>query len=228
MKLVQHLYPRRFELLLLSQLAILFGSLLMPGEWFEDWVSPMILILNLFAGVVLVYEKKRLMRFLFVLVVINILIFILDTMGVAWVRQISVVKLFVYFVFYGLVTYEIILQVAHARSVTKNVIIGLISGYLALGLLSFFLFMAIEFFEPNSYSTIVFGDNSSEKATEQLLYFSFVTLLTIGYGEIVPISELAQKAAILVALIGQFYLVILTAIVVGKFINQMQVDRDVH
>jgi voltage-gated potassium channel len=39
-------------------------------------------------------------------------------------------------------------------------------------------------------------------------------------GEILPVSNLAQKGAILVALVGQFYLVILTAIVVGKYINQ--------
>jgi voltage-gated potassium channel Kch len=59
-----------------------------------------------------------------------------------------------------------------------------------------------------------------EALVSEYVYFSFITLLTIGYGEIVPVSDLAQKAAILVALIGQFYIVILTAIVVGKYINQ--------
>jgi hypothetical protein len=43
--------------------------------------------------------------------------------------------------------------------------------------------------------------------------------LTIGYGEIVPITTAAQKAAIFLGLLGQFYLVILTAVTVGKYIN---------
>mgnify|MGYP000869267220 FL=1 len=82
------------------------------------------------------------------------------------------------------------------------------------------MFYTIELVNPNSFSGLVFNPNIEREITEQLLYFSYVTLLTIGYGEILPISSLAQKAAILVALLGQFYLVILTAIVVGKYINQ--------
>jgi voltage-gated potassium channel len=44
--------------------------------------------------------------------------------------------------------------------------------------------------------------------------------MTIGYGDISPITPIAQKATIFIGLIGQFYLVVLTAIVVGKYINQ--------
>ncbi|WP_296314158.1 ion channel [Winogradskyella sp. UBA3174] len=47
-----------------------------------------------------------------------------------------------------------------------------------------------------------------------------MTLMTIGYGDILPVTPIAQKASIFIGLIGQFYLVILTAIVVSKYINQ--------
>jgi len=43
--------------------------------------------------------------------------------------------------------------------------------------------------------------------------------LTIGNGDILPISTLAHKAAILIGLVGQIYLVVITAIVVGKYIH---------
>jgi hypothetical protein len=118
------------------------------------------------------------------------------------------------------VTLEIIKQVANTSYVNKTVILGLISGYISLGLLAYFMFFTIEFIEPNSFSGLINNSNIEHDLTEQLIYFSYVTLLTIGYGEILPVSSLAQKAAILVALLGQFYLVILTAIVVGKYINQ--------
>ena len=56
------------------------------------------------------------------------------------------------------------------------------------------------------------------------MYFAYITLMTIGYGDILPITDLAQKASMFIGLIGQFYLVILTAIVVGKYINQSSTD----
>ena len=55
---------------------------------------------------------------------------------------------------------------------------------------------------------------------DRLMYFSYIILMTIGYGEIIPLTTLAQKAIILIGLIGQFYLVILTAFVVGKYFSQ--------
>jgi hypothetical protein len=50
--------------------------------------------------------------------------------------------------------------------------------------------------------------------------------LTIGYGEIVPATPVAQKAAILTGLMGQFYLVIVTAIVVGKYLINTEKPKD--
>lgn len=220
MHLLQHLYPYRYKLFLISLLLILFGSLIIPNDFFEDYVSPLLLITNLLAGIVLTYEKRRLMNFLIVLVIINSVIFLDSSLNIHLIDGLSFIKLLSYFIFYGLVTYQIMRYVFLSKKVNSDVITGIICGYLSLGLLSFFLFFIIEYFEPNSYSNIVFDGANSDSAKEQLMYFSYVTLLTIGYGEIVPITEMAQKAAILVALMGQFYIAILTAIVVGKFINQ--------
>lgn len=219
-KLTDYLYPYRFELFLVSLFSILFGSLFVPSTWFESVISPVLLIINLMAGVVLTSKNKRAMRFLLALLVLNVIIFANSSLHINEAKEIEAVKLFSYFIFYGMVTYEIVDQVAKATSVTLKVINGIICGYLSLGLLAFFLFFAIEYFVPNSYSNIVFNGSGSEMAQDKLMYFSYVTLLTIGYGEIVPLSGAAQKGSVLVALLGQFYIVILTAIVVGKFINQ--------
>ncbi|MFK2819255.1 potassium channel family protein [Flavobacteriaceae sp. LMIT009] len=126
-----------------------------------------------------------------------------------------------YFLFYAVVTLEIIRQVWQSKVVQKNVILGLISGYISLGLLSFFTCLTIEIIYPNSYS----GLNPSLEISDQLMYYAYITLMTIGYGDILPITPIAQKAAILIGLIGQFYLVILTAIVVGKYLSQHTNNR---
>ena len=201
-------------------MVILFGSLFVPSGWFESWVSPLFFLSNLMAGVVFVSHKRRLYIFLLVLLILSGIIFVIDILGIHLHERLNFVRLACFFAFYSIVSLEIIKQVTHAKDVNKNVILGLISGYISLGLLAFFMFLTIEMLDPNSFSGLINDPNIERDLADQLLYFSYVTLLTIGYGEIIPISNLAQKAAILVALLGQFYLVILTAIVVGKYINQ--------
>jgi voltage-gated potassium channel len=218
--MLKKLYPIRFELFLFSQVAILFGSLIVPLAWFESWISPLLFLLNLMVGVIFVSHKKRLFIFLSGLLILSGFIFIIDILDLDFYKKLRLLRLASFFAFYAVVSLEIIKQVTHAKDVNKNVILGLISGYISLGLLAFFMFLTIEMLDPNSFSGLINDPNSERDLADQLLYFSYVTLLTIGYGEIIPVSSLAQKAAVLVALLGQFYLVILTAIVVGKYINQ--------
>jgi hypothetical protein len=50
-----------------------------------------------------------------------------------------------------------------------------------------------------------------------MLYFSFVTLLTIGYGDIIPVNDIAQTAVVFEGMIGQFYVAILVARLVSLY-----------
>jgi hypothetical protein len=52
-----------------------------------------------------------------------------------------------------------------------------------------------------------------------LNYFSFTTLLTIGYGDILPLSLLARRAVMLIGLAGHFYTVFVTSIIIGKYLS---------
>ena len=129
-------------------------------------------------------------------------------------------RIIVYLIFYITVTITLIKQIWDSKIVDKSVFLGLMSGYLSLGLIAFFMFLAIESSFPNSFdglsNSII---NGASFKNESLLYYSFITLLTIGYGEITPLTAMAQKASILTGLMGQFYLVIVTAVVIGKYIS---------
>ncbi len=129
----------------------------------------------------------------------------------------ELLRLGFYSVFYTIVTIEIILQVWRVSQVNRNVIFGLICGYLSLGLIAFFLVLGIEIAEPGSFSGLPDAVDAGDKG-EALLYYAYITLMTIGYGDMAPLKPVAQKAAILIGLVGQFYLVIITAVVVGKYI----------
>ena len=217
---IERLYTHRFEIFFLTQLVILFGSLLFPHEFFEDVLIPILFLLNTLAGILLISKKKKLMWFLILLVGISLVVF-----GTSMVQRHTafednfLIRLSVYFVFYILVTYQIIIQIWNARRVNNTVVIGLMSGYICLGFIAFFLFTTIELLEPGSYTELLVEVSDNARRLDAIMYYAYITLMTIGYGEIVPTTPLAQKAAILVGLMGQFYLVIITAIVVGKYIK---------
>lgn len=219
--IIQKLYPYRFELFFFSQLAILFGSLLMPTEIFESIFNPIFFLINLFAGIVLMSKLKSRYWLFLVLLVMSDALFVFDLVDKAEHANIQYVRLAVYFSFYIFVTYEIVKQVWRSRQINKNTMFGLVSGYVSIGLLGFFLCLTIELASPGSFlftQSELYVDGTQNEA---LMYFSYITLLSIGYGEIIPIAPLAQKAAVLIGLIGQVYLVIITGIVIGKYLNQL-------
>jgi len=221
--MLNNLYKYRFEIFLVSQIAILFGSLVTTRKLF-DILSPVLFYINIVAGSLFIgnHEKGSIRIFAFVLIVIG---------GVFTLASINeennvftYLKIAVLFLFHLVVTYNIINQIWIAKVVNKNVIIGVISGFISLGLIGFFLCLSIEIIHSNSFSNIEIINDAENTVTERLMYFSYITLMTIGYGDILPNTHLAQKATIAIGLIGQFYLVIVTAIVVGKFVNQKHAE----
>ncbi|MEM8846770.1 MAG: ion channel [Bacteroidota bacterium] len=223
----KRLYPNRFELFLSSQVAILFGSLIVPPVFFETILEPILFLINLFAGVILISQRPKLMWFCICVLILNTVLFGISTTLGNVSKDVNLLRLSGYFLFYVLVAIRIINQVWYAKRVNKNVIFGLTSGYISLGLIGFFIFLTIELLFPGSFQGGVLGvTGSTDVLADELMYFSYITLMTIGYGDILPATPLAQKATMLVGLIGQFYLVIITAVVVEKYITHNKVEKD--
>lgn len=214
-------YKYRYELFLVTQLAILFGSLVFDVDFYQTILSPFFFIANLIAGILLISNKKKLMWFFIILLSLELLIFGFSFSESKTVLVSSYLKFFIYFLFYIFVTYEIIKNVWIAKLIGRDVILGLISGYISLGFIGYFIFLSVNLADPNSFLGLNLVEIGNDSYSEGLMYFSYITLLTIGYGDITPITAVAQKATIFVGLTGQFYLVILTAITVGKYLNQL-------
>lgn len=223
-KIIKKLYHNRFEIFLTTQLAVLFGSLFFPHDLFENELLPLLYLISILAGILMISKRKKLMWFFIVLFVIATFIFGSDMVSRSDNEGNIFIRLSIYFIFNIFVTWDIIMQVWKAKRVTKNVIIGLMSGYISLGFLAFFLFMSIELTYPGAFSGSLMETSNFELRSDSVLYYAYITLLTIGYGEIVPVIPIAQKAAILVGLSGQFYMVIITAVVVEKYIRHSVKD----
>jgi voltage-gated potassium channel len=137
---------------------------------------------NLGIGCLFAYHKKLLFSVLTGLLLLGGGISVFQMLGVELQEYYSFIKLGSFFLFYSLVSLEIIKQVAKAKTIKRNVILGLMSGYISLGFLAFFLFLTIEIIEPDSFSGLIIAGVENPNIKEQLFYFSYVTLLTIGYG----------------------------------------------
>lgn len=216
----QKLYNLRFEFFLTTQLLLLFGSLLFPHEFYETTLAPIIYLLNIGAGILMISKNKKAMWFCITLFFIALIYFGSDMLSrVRKPDGYILIRLGIYFLMNIIVTWNIIQQVWHEKNVDKKVILGLVSGYISLGFLGFFLFASIQLTHEGAFAGLLLEDNVDFIVqTDSLLYYSFITLLTIGYGEIIPVIPIAQKAAILVGLMGQFYMVIITAVVMEKYI----------
>ena len=226
--MIKQLYFYRFEIFFFSLLTVLFGSLFFPEQFFNKFIFPFLLLINVGAGILLIFKSKKLVWFFSVL-----FLGLLFTLGLSMISQSASddtylkLRLGFYFSFYIVITLEIIKQVWKTSKVNKNVIIGLMSGYITLGLLGFFLFVTIELFNPNSFGGTLLNISNIDAKFESLLYYSYITLLTIGYGEIIPLTPVSQKAAVLIGLIGQFYIVIITAVVVEKYIRYSSEKKNI-
>lgn len=201
-------------------MAILFGSLFFEPQFYLEFVYPVLFFVNVISGIILISIKKH--HFFLAAIIFVIALALLGVnpfMAPHWESRVELVELFFHFAFYSFVTIQIIQQVWQAKEVNANVILGLMSGYVALGLIAFFLFFTLETLFPGSFTGLGLGSHEKVGKINSLLYYSFITLMTIGYGEIYPVTIKAQKAAILVGLSGQFYLVIITAVVIEKYIK---------
>jgi hypothetical protein len=104
-----------------------------------------------------------------------------------------------------------------------NRIVGAICVYLLLGVILSQANLLIHLFIPGSFNGLDALGASTEGFT--LIYYSFVTMTTLGYGDVTPDGALARVVAYLAAIAGQFYIAILVAMLVSQYINEMNQNR---
>jgi voltage-gated potassium channel len=126
---------------------------------------------------------------------------------------------FLNILFFLFVIASLIREMATARVVTPRVIMASISGYLLLGIIYSVLIAGIIQRDPRAFNFPV-AWNATEDGTKYLsdsLYYGFVTLASLGYGDFVPLKPYSRSLATLITISGQLYIATIIGILIGKF-----------
>jgi len=116
--------------------------------------------------------------------------------------------------FFALTVVGLFSYLTSARYVLRTHLYTAVSVYLLLGMTWFALYCAIDAAFPGSFQ---YGNNIVANRQSELLYFSLITLTTIGYGDILPLNGEARILAALEGVIGVLYVAITVAILVSSF-----------
>jgi hypothetical protein len=103
-----------------------------------------------------------------------------------------------------------------SEDVTIEVIYAAILVYLLMALMWSFVYVLLELINPASFNVALSLKQGSQMWS---IYYSFVTITTLGYGDITPATDLASSFSILEAVVGQLYLVVVVARLVGMHVS---------
>ncbi len=208
----------KFLYLLIALLSVFVVYPFFQHELIEIIVLDIVLLAMLVAGIYTVVDKK-------ILLVIALLLAI-PMFGGRWANYFYADPVLLeidygfgamFFLFNAITIISYVLQ---QKNVTHDMIFGAICGYLLIGVSWAFTYSLVAFLEPGSFAMAASGQTSQGDVLPDFFYYSFVTLTTLGYGDITPVGPVARSLSTLEAIVGQIYLTVLVARLVGLHISQ--------
>ena len=149
----------------------------------------------------------------------------IPTMILSWVNPSAVhtlifpIDALLTIIFMIICTSSIIYDVVVRARVTLETLRGVVCAYFMVAFAFGYIYYLIEYLVPGTFHfsnrTVSVGFFS--QFLSEMLYFSFITLLTIGYGDITSIKDIGQTASVIEGIFGQFYIAILVARLVGVY-----------
>jgi len=220
-----------FGVLFVSLLAFLVLPELLPQEGKVHWQLPLLFSVVMLSALSTVSRRRGEMLIAGSLLVLGLLPQWIGAFGMAGVDTAGRIPLALFLVY---VCGLILRMVLTARVVDLEIILAALCVYLLLALIWGIAYYLLEVYQPGSFSipAAMLAENSNPARTTSsaLHYFSYVTITTLGYGDVTPVAPLARSMAMLEAVVGQIYLVTLVARLVSMETVQREdearADRD--
>lgn len=152
-------------------------------------------------------------------------------------RVTGVLLAVVFTVFFLWTLHRLVAALALEPRVTRRVVGGALAGYLLLGLCGGLLLCVIESLQPGSFRSALDGSDPLmrggglplasplgliwERNFLRVNYFAFVSLTTVGYGDIIPVQPLAQMASLLLSIVGPLYIAVVMGVLISRLTSQV-------
>jgi hypothetical protein len=124
-------------------------------------------------------------------------------------------------IFWAYILVIILSRLVRARKVTRDTIMGAACAYFLIGFAWSFVFFVVEFVSPGAFSF----PHPGARGIKEFIYFSFVTLTTLGFGDITPVSDPARSLTVLEAALGQLFIAIMISFLVGSYLSRSRKDE---
>ena len=168
---------------------------------------------------VLVIAEKEYKYFFFALALV-----LLDAVSLVFDFELmSIIASVISFAFFIFVIIKLVIRIAKSKTVGALEFLEAVNIYFLFGIVGSILFRLIYTNDVHSFNY----PSESLRHTADFLYFSFVTMTTLGYGDITPYNELAKSLSIFLSFAGQLYLAMIIATLVGKYLSQPKHDKKV-
>lgn len=132
-----------------------------------------------------------------------------------------VVSKILFCIFFIFICYVLLRRIFNSRKVTENTVLGVACVYIIMGIIWTMIYTLINYFQPGSFDfpkgADFIKDVDNHERFVNLFYYSFVTITTIGYGDILPLSKIAKMVSVLEAVMGQLFIAISVARIVGLY-----------
>ena len=211
--LKHHLQERKFLFVLLS----LVNFLLTPIHLLIFSSIPALIVVINFSLVILagisICKEERFKVIYYAIAVVTLIIIWLEYMSVGNFN-LHVARLIASLFFFSFLCFMMIKDLVQSKFFDLQSILGALAGYLFIGLIGGIIFEFIDTVLPRSFS------HGEAIGGYIYYYFSFISITTVGYGDITPITPQAQSVTLIMSIIGQFYLAIVVALFVGKYLNK--------
>ncbi len=201
---------RKYMILLVSFLILIFGNTFTEDYQIFGIVN---IYQNLLAGLLVFQNKKRLRYIILGIILISIALDLFSNHFSP--TQTKTGHTILYLIFFSIVVAEVYTKVLTVKEVSTEMLAAALCGFVMLCQIATLVFYQIDIYSPHSFSNT--GEGGS--ILVNLNYFSFTTLLTIGFGDIAPLTLLAKRAVMLIGLLGHVYTVFVTGIIIGKYIS---------
>ncbi|RLD90943.1 MAG: hypothetical protein DRJ09_02665 [Bacteroidetes bacterium] len=122
-------------------------------------------------------------------------------------------------VFFIIVVVLSIIKLAKAKVISAIEFIEAVNIYFYLGIIGSILLSVTYWLNPDAFSA-----GNPLTAPADFIYFSFVTLTSLGYGDISPVDPMARSISIFLSFSGQIYIAMIISMLVGKYLNAKQND----